>query len=113
MAPSLDVPHPKGKVLYLKLRDDPSRIQILDMPARKDATLAHKDEKKEDKKDDSKSAKKVEQEKDAQSGNQPQAKPDSADAHQNDGQQNKADNQPAVTTPPPAAGAAPTPVPPQ
>ncbi|MDR3763544.1 MAG: hypothetical protein P4M01_05555 [Acidobacteriota bacterium] len=43
MNSSLDVPRPRGKVLYLRLRDDPSEIHTIEMPSPK--TAARKDDK--------------------------------------------------------------------
>lgn len=34
----LEVPRPQGKLLYVKLRDDPSEVHILAMPVKKDAS---------------------------------------------------------------------------
>jgi hypothetical protein len=39
----VEVPHPKGKLLYLKLRDDPSVVHTLEMPIKKDATMVNKE----------------------------------------------------------------------
>jgi hypothetical protein len=42
MDEKIDVPRPKGKLLYLKLRDDPSVIQTLEMPVKNDLPIAAK-----------------------------------------------------------------------
>jgi hypothetical protein len=39
----VQVPHPKGKLLYLKLRDDPSVVHTLEMPVKKDAPIITKE----------------------------------------------------------------------
>jgi hypothetical protein len=39
----VDVPRPKGKLLYLKLRDDPSVVHTLEMPVKKDAPVVTKE----------------------------------------------------------------------
>jgi len=43
MAAAVEVPRPKGKLLYLKLRDDPSVVHTLEMPVKKDAPLGRKE----------------------------------------------------------------------
>jgi hypothetical protein len=43
MNEKIAVPRPNGKLLYLKLRDDPSVIHTLEMPIKKDASMATKD----------------------------------------------------------------------
>jgi len=43
MTASIEVPRPKGKLLYLKLRDDPSVVHTLEMPVKKDAPAVHKE----------------------------------------------------------------------
>ena len=43
MAASVEVPRPKGKLLYVRLRDDPSVVHTLEMPMKKDAPAAHKE----------------------------------------------------------------------
>jgi hypothetical protein len=43
MEAQIEVPRPKGKLLYLKLRDDPSEVQTLEMPVKKDPPLALKE----------------------------------------------------------------------
>lgn len=43
MDAKIEVPRPKGKLLYLKLRDDPSDIHTLEMPVTRDAPIAKKD----------------------------------------------------------------------
>lgn len=43
MAASVEVPRPKGKLLYLKLRDDPSVVHTLEMPVKKDAPVVRKE----------------------------------------------------------------------
>jgi hypothetical protein len=53
MEPRIAVPHPRGKQLYLKLRDDPAAIHTLELPWKKDPAAvkaepaAMKDEKPE------------------------------------------------------------------
>jgi len=39
----VEVPRPKGKLLYVKLRDDPSSVHTLQMPVKKDAPVASKE----------------------------------------------------------------------
>ncbi len=39
----IEVPRPKGKLLYVKLRDDPSSVHTLQMPVKKDAPVASKE----------------------------------------------------------------------
>ena len=41
------VPRPKGKLLYLKLRDDPSMVHTLEMPITKDTSAANKEAREE------------------------------------------------------------------
>jgi hypothetical protein len=48
MEPKIEVPRPKGKLLYLKLRDDPSVPYALEMPIKKDAAPAKPAAVKED-----------------------------------------------------------------
>jgi hypothetical protein len=43
MNATIGVPRPRGKLLYLKLRDDPSVIHTLEMPLKKDPPLANKE----------------------------------------------------------------------
>ena len=43
MTASVEVPRPKGKLLYLKLRDDPSVVHTLEMPVKKDAPAVRKE----------------------------------------------------------------------
>jgi len=49
MSAEIEVPRPKGKLLYLKLRDDPSVVHILEMPVKKDAPVVRKEPAKEEK----------------------------------------------------------------
>jgi hypothetical protein len=50
MAASVEVPRPKGKLLYLKLRDDPSVVHTLEMPMKKDAPAVRKEAAPKDEK---------------------------------------------------------------
>lgn len=50
MAASVEVPRPKGKLLYLKLRDDPSVVHTLEMPLKKDAPALRKEAAPKDEK---------------------------------------------------------------
>lgn len=47
MEAKIEVPRPKGKLLYLKLRDDPSVIHTLEMPVKKDTPVAKAPSKEE------------------------------------------------------------------
>jgi hypothetical protein len=50
MAASVEVPRPRGKLLYLKLRDDPSVVHTLEMPMKKDAPAVRKEAAPKDEK---------------------------------------------------------------
>ena len=59
MDAKIDVPRPKGKLLYLKLRDDPSVIQTLEMPVKKDMPIAAKESPSRDERPASHSREKI------------------------------------------------------
>jgi hypothetical protein len=59
MNAKIEVPHPKGKLLYLKLRDDPSVIHTLEMQINKDAPPPNKDVSARDEKPSAQAGEKI------------------------------------------------------
>jgi hypothetical protein len=57
MEMKLGVPRPKGKILYLKLRDDPTAVNTLEMPIKKDAAAVSKEVSAEKSKEEKSAAK--------------------------------------------------------